>query len=699
MTDIAICTFDSLKELLSGYFQVRRGRMVLIPGVLGIVLMIMLQEMGSISTEIMWGATAGILAAEGIFLYLLYKIPLGEGRKLTIIWKGYKQNDKEIYKKLVNLEEKNLFPWEKKNWWKYQYYLLMRMGSIRKAEGLLRKWTSQESADYYMFRSFQSEAAADMDGAIFYMQKAKDVVREKDYFLRVQILGNYGRLMVLSGNYQDADFYFKKAKDLKKVETDEHLWHPIYTNLLINWCRLGKSREEIDRGLQEYVSLLNMKKMENILEYNNLQLSLARQLNDGEWLERAIADGFEEMIRLDLTDRQKVAYLGSMARMVCTARTSPERCLEEILKNEQLIFQCPMPERFAAIKQMGYMFRTLYYPRYDKVREKVLTYLRQQAVSDLETYIDQLPEEAVFERCNWMMDLCGVQKQYLENLDFMRLIQQMEWVRDTYLQNGLKVDAMKVDIHIADECTAPVNLDRNLIPIHKDKMLQHVMQAEEMLGNMKKNPLLAEDWLNLSYQNYHLMRYKQCREHFRKFQDCNVALGHFTPEFQMLYRACELLNRILDFYEKWKMLEQDVYRQQKLSREAQKWFQNPWTKREIGISLLLAKYLDYDFVILKTRTWYEKHEGVIQPIMHTWLCTNMGNLEVDLTYSQFSAEEEQQRLFFSTDRHPMETGESITVRQGVRKKEECGNTVMRRCAFDVNFENGMLGEILREIML
>ena len=63
------------------------------------------------------------------------------------------------------------------------------------------------------------------------------------------------------------------------------------------------------------------------------------------------------------------------------------------------------------------------------------------------------------------------------------------------------------------------------------------------------------------------------------------------------------------------------------------------------------------------------------------------------------AEEEQQRLFFSTDRHPMETGESITVRQGVRKKEECGNTVMRRYAFDVNFENGMLGEILREIML
>lgn len=552
----------------------------------------------------------------------------------------------------------------------------------------------EEDAEYQMFLSFKEERAGKLEKAVEHMQKAKAAVKDTDFFLKTQILCNYGRLMVLVGNFTEADFYFIKARDLANANKKKELLHPIYYNLLVNWCKLGKSREEVERGLRDYYFRLDMEQMDHILEFNNLQVILARQMEDYELLHRRIGEGFEEMLRLPLTKEQRLVYLGPMARMVCTARSNPERCLEEIEKEIDGMFRMQMPDRYWILKQIGYMFGPLYYPKYDGIRVKVNEYLDRQAEDDIRNYMQKLPEECVFERCQLWEELSGLASRNPDTYDFTTVLRNMEWSRDTLLRNGLYLNAALVDTHMAEECAAPWNLDDNMIPIHHKEMLEYVEHAEALLADARQHPEMQEAWLYLSYQSYHLMRYEKCREHFRRFRSFHISLAHFTPEFQQIYAGCAMINHILDFYFAWKDLEKNTHRQQALSEEARMWFQKPVQQREVDLCMLLAKHMGYKGVRLKHSFWFEKAgESVVQKA-HCWLLANEGGLEVDLLYDLFPMEEEPQRLLFMEGRHPMETDESVTIIRG----RETGlvvkdHVICRWYAFDETFEKSVLGEV------
>lgn len=103
---------------------------------------------------------------------------------------------------------------------------------------------------------------------------------QEEEALRVQLYNDIARCDQFCENSDQALRYFSKAADSIDSKTDIFIIHIVYSNLIGQSCVMGCPEDEIRRLLEQYKYYINNKNLEDVIEYNNTEMLVAREKGD-----------------------------------------------------------------------------------------------------------------------------------------------------------------------------------------------------------------------------------------------------------------------------------------------------------------------------------------------------------------------------------------------------------------------------------
>ncbi len=611
----------------------------------------------------------------------------------------------QAWRVFKDIPESMLLPHQRSRYTRSGVYLLTLLGCYKKADQLAEALQTSKPAVYYMYKGMQGLNAGNIQEATEAMQQAYvKYTSDTPRSIYLQILTNLGVMMVLQGNYSDADFYYHRAlEEIKNVKKpNPKILHTIYYNYLFNLIRLTdagiQTRETWQQALENYKSQIDQNDPEACISVFNTELEMLRQTNaDSDTIHALVDKTLQYVMNSDAPIQNKCIFEGSMARIIATMFGDPEPCLKLLARDWVHILQLPMPARYLTVKEIDLLFRDLRHDgllqEYHQLDNDSEQYIQNQAQDDIRQYIDQLPEEAILERCLMRQELAGMQRHSWETYQFSTVRNILESNISIYAENHLNIEIVKTRLAIMDECLYISNLTDSLEPRFTTEMEAQQLQIEQMLPPMDHHPILAECALRLSYYSFCIHKYPDCVRYYRLFSNANIALAHYAPWLRSYYRPCELAVRILEFDDILRQIHTDAAFLDTLSEPARKWFLNYPTSDGYDVSVLLGKFLDQNLVYVKRRLWFAGNTICA----HCWYHEPQLDLDVDLVYHQFVNEPLADHIFFQSKHHPFESGASYFIQKCDR---ESGKSIprlqMRAANLDAEWpqlEGGYLGDV------
>lgn len=566
-----------------------------------------------------------------------------------------------------------LTPKQRTHYNRYKLYVLVKLGSLRAAEKILDEIGAGDNAQigqahHHFLKNIILFHRGDMVAAEAEIQKAEDAKsRDTEPLVQVEIALNHGVSYVTMQNYQAADDCFRRAAaEYKRLKLKEpSLQHLIYYNYAYNKTRIDSTEAGL-AVVNEYKSLLNLKHPSDQVNYFNLYLEILRQINaTRDQLNEAVQKAFTTFQNSKLPLENKVIFAGSMVRIIWSGRLDPEPCIKVLQDNLSVLDTIPPMGRYRIFTDLLLLFGDLYggiRERYTVLINATEAYHKVQAERDLNGYRDSLPEEAVYAHCVCYKELASDQRRNNKSKKGSPT-ELLTSAARLYHENVLYVDEQLLRLDIADELCGAECLDKNYKPVDKETFQEQLTSVEAFLPSMVKHPSLAEFSLRLSFYYLLLDRYDKCTQYYEKFDEACLSLNHFSPWMHRYRMITAFSVRIIHFK---RIIEQikDSRDIQRHSQATQNWFGSFPNHDGILDSMLLARFIGYDAEVypLKLKLWLDP-ERMEEPRAHGWLYINELGLNADITYSQFTEEENADLIFTDVDRHPFESNESRTVFQ------------------------------------
>lgn len=550
-----------------------RSRYITLIILLLVVLNAILNDLISLENWWVLCAVLSLLVFYAIFSYFAAKKPIGYsklklGQLKEIVQQGYSWNHEELFNKrpfyfidfverfefdmlhaehlgelgkikeayeLYNqVDERKLFLSEKNVLHRKKAFLLYELGDLNKAKYYLDNLTEKNDPNYHMLKGMVYENWLDLDRAAEHFQHALNMVDGKDRILEAMIYNNYGRLRFIEGNYTDAINYYRLSCEIAKQQKSKTLLHVSYQNL-IHLCIRQKRVEESEQRLDEYSELIDSNVLKDLQEFYNLQMEVARQKSNKMNLIRAVDFG-EIEIRKKLSFKQQLLFDINDLRLRCNNRLDLTKVLKRIYNSLNDYFNLEMPQRYFCMKEINVALSEIRFPAhhpYEMIRHTVLKYLKNEALKDLEHYLQILKDYEIKERCQIEREKIGVLQAFHKPYEFNRIYESMCDVKDIYNKNGLLIDMVKQDLDIADECFAIDNMNGSKIKAEPlEKMKKHVQIAEDNLAKLNSYPIVVEMYIKLSKYYFTLGNWEKSKEHLDAFKSSGVSIHHFAHWIQ-----------------------------------------------------------------------------------------------------------------------------------------------------------------------
>lgn len=409
------------------------------------------------------------------------------------------------YQALEQIKEEWLYECEKDNIKLQRAMLLTQMGSMKAAYQILGDPEKNESGDpmVWFAYSFIYENAGDIDKALIYAEKSRDIV-EAGYkasdLLLAEIYNNYSRVAIFKGNMQEALRYLDIAWKKVKSSRDMRTVHIVASNRIAQMSMIGKSQAECEAALKEYKDLIPNDSFMNKVEYNNCEISFYRQIKDIKKEFELIKLSFKEVIG-HLNHRQKVAYTVSTFRMLMNGHFDHKWFDKYVKAGSEEYDELPLMDKLVAYKEyMGFFqqqdFRAICNKRpYMGLQKKIMKYYREQAVADINGLLDTVAPYDRFKYMNLMTMKLGILK-LTEGKSHIKKSKRIyvDLYRELY-DAGLRLDAVNVLMMLVDECSSPYSIViwRPFWPggIYYSDILDRAVQPPD--------PILDSDGIHLQY--------------------------------------------------------------------------------------------------------------------------------------------------------------------------------------------------------
>lgn len=545
---------------------------------------------------------------------------------------------------------------------KKRFFLLVNLGSIRKARAYLEETCRGKGAFYHFSLHILAYHSGDLKTSFLEIQAAEDSDDLKDDpLLQFQVVMNHGVCYAAENNYHLADEYYNRAIAFYNDHhlQDEDLLGTFYYNLAFNRLRLSPDTTAWQTALDEYQSRLDMKKTDAQIRMLNLRLELLHQTEaPREVMDDLLQGAFSTIKGGKLPIKNQVFFASSAARVTWAAQVNPIPFLKLLNDNISVIESLPANQRYRVYAELDILFHDFHGPSSDSfasLKNRAADYLRIEAESDLQRWQNSLPEEAIYERCDClrkMAILCRNRIPY----NWERVVSFQQNAIRLYHDNELYLDELCTRQDVMDEMLDERNRDEDHRPIYIDEMREQLSSAEKLLSQLAGHPALVESYIRLGCYCLDLDEYEKSLRYARLFRNTGISVQNFAPWLRRYYASLLFHVRVILFDQAIKKASADKCLCS-FNEDVQNWF-NTYPQHDGALdALLLGRFLSAP--IGKIKVWFPTGEK--EPAGHIWLWIPRLEINIDLTYPQFVDDRLCRCIFFCRDRHPFEAGTSLAL--------------------------------------
>lgn len=244
-----------------------------------------------------------------------------------------------------------------RNYQKKRFFLLVNLGSIRKARAYLEETCQGKGAFYHFSLHILAYHSGDLKTSFLEIQAAEDSDDLKDDpLLQFQVIMNHGVCYAAEKNYHLAGDYYNRAITFYNDHHfhDKDLLGTLYYNYAFNLLRLNPDTVAWQTALAECQAKLDMKKPDAQIRMLNLRLEFLRQTEaPREAIDDLLQGAFQTVTKGKLPIKNQVFFASSSARIAWAAQVNPIPCLKLLSSNISVIEGLPANQRYLVYAELG----------------------------------------------------------------------------------------------------------------------------------------------------------------------------------------------------------------------------------------------------------------------------------------------------------------------------------------------------------
>lgn len=502
----------------------------------------------------------------------------------------------EAFNAIMSISDKILYKTEEEDFLEEKARLLYEMGdlaALKEVLGLLEgdKYESQNPSLWAM-KALIEEQRGDLDSAFLMMEISKGKLERVDASceLKAPALNDFGRIQLMRGNRTEAYFYYKQA--FKEITRDARIYsrllHPLASNVIASASLIDP--DSAFYYLNEYKKHLDMSSVDNIIQYNNCEISYYRQIGDSKREFESIKDGYYKLVT-KLDPETKALFQASTFRMIMNGRFNYNWITSEIENSIDTYFTLPLKEKLAVFKEFTGILQQEEF-RYVKGQEpfkslmdRIIKYYKIQGIADIDSIIDSLDRHEIYLYHRFTLDKLGI----LKLLDRENHIEKNESVYldlyKTMYDAGLHITATNVLFVYIDECANSSNIllllnplqppvtyqsfldglplppppdilddgihlryyrlgfnpHMRIIPVHREKISKHIGTIIDEYHKWQNHPIKLEFSLHIAHFLVCLDRVDEAESFYRFFVDSKVSINQFAAWMRDEYAELSIL--------------------------------------------------------------------------------------------------------------------------------------------------------------
>ena len=442
--------------------------------------------------------------------------------KLKSDFHNQRREQLKAYNCYLNIKKLNLTKTELDENKLNRALLLIKMGAYKKSDLILKEIEERldqlelkNRAFYYNLKAFVTEKK-DMNftKVVSLLQKSKDLISDLDgeYPLKAQVFNNFGRIRRLQNNITDARYYYKRAKEYTVRTKEASLIAVIFDNL-ISIYSLNGEYELLEKTKNEYMDLLE-ESLFTKEEKLNLQLSIARDnLYSNDYKSFIIESYFK--FKKDLSRKEKLIFNVNALRLMSNSFINAQVVAEEIANNINKYFKLSMPDKFQILNEVEIFMRNknnlkrffdsnkikidFQLVKIIKMKEKVEKYMKNDALKDIQDYLDSLEEYQVNKRFVFLQFKLEVITKYSEPYNFNRVYKLFLELINICEINGLKERKIETELNLVDEMLGLIGKIKNDKFDLKKMIRMHLNNIDQILSRIEIIPYLESYYIRTSY--------------------------------------------------------------------------------------------------------------------------------------------------------------------------------------------------------
>lgn len=551
-----------------------------------------------------------------------------------------------------------------------QAKVLVAMGALNKAEaaaGALNNDSYQTyllSAIHFYQGNLSKSIAAHNDGEIRYRNS-------KDAFTLAEQYINKGVCHVFEGNLRIADSEFAYALNFMKQH--RHRCRPLveilFENYVINKARLNRM-SEANELIETRIALWRPRTTSELVGLANLKLALLRESN-------CSPDDITSFIQFELgpkgyiskirNKRKQLVAASSLLGISWSAQCDPQDCLDYINERRSYIECLNGRQKYSVLMGLHELFRRMKPEKrvlYKELDTRSVEYFENEAEPYVRTEIARLPLDCVYMRTALMRELIKMLQQRVA-ITGIGIEEPEDLLRETislYRENSLNIETVQTEFMLIDSLIRPLDRSGRSTYEPLEEALDLMRDIEERLSGLMRHPYCASILIKLSYYHALLGNEKESVSYFKRYQEINSSVKQYEPELVEQRAVAAVCARA--FWLKDSILRIKHEQAAKGLERAYQFCQSFPSEHEgfLDAALVGCYALRSEQCMIKTASVC--CANIEEPLfVHSWLSLEFLDLDIDLTYCQFTEEAESNRSVFHYEHHPMESKRSKVIQQ------------------------------------
>lgn len=617
---------------------------------------------------------AAYIILRGQLCVMRFKHQVNEKKKETInaieLWKVYK--DAPITK---------FFPKQEDKYYTVCTNLMIQLGDLPKAEQYIKKIHEKSPNAENMY--YQYIALANGDTSDKSLCKAHNATfNDNERQIEIVVVLNKGVYYTMKQNYLNAQACYEECIEMiKKYGDKDNLLLMAYGNYLKN------SAEAKNVGVTDYKTIIREYKKhidpENVDEYLIFANDVLIAFRKIGALSKEMIKLFHEVVQhvnnLNLTAEQSLSFNISCIDVALTEGIDYTPYLDKTLEKRSYIDNLKMPARFKAYSVLDSNFQRigiLDY-KYKKLLEQVRDYIAQSVFDDLDGYLRELPEEAIYER-GYIIEQKAIVSLNIQNQGLEAFKSIVGNAITLYHDHLLKEKELNTYLLTLREMSLEQHCDERILFKDQKYAAKIIKKVLELLQEIKDKNILAPAYLQLSFFYTCMNDLQNCYKYYRLFQKYKSSLNQYNIDIRKNNIRSEALAKTFVFMHAVEIASQSDDLKNE-SESIQQWFKNYLNSNGFIISVLLGHYLGLEQMeiqeVFACDKMALKNSKCLEDSMkwfHAWLVHC--DIEFDLLMQQFKNEEGADRIYFAIRTYPFEKATSHTLNDLADSK----NVVFRR---------------------